>query len=86
MASTPLTIYSTAWCGYCRRLKRQLDAEGIPYEEIDIDLVQHRHYGQRIVAKTGGYRTVPTVDLGGDLLVNPTLEEIRAALARRAGL
>ncbi|MDQ3981161.1 MAG: NrdH-redoxin, partial [Actinomycetota bacterium] len=28
---TPVTIYSTTWCGHCRRLKRQLDEAGIGY-------------------------------------------------------
>ena len=80
-----ITMYSTAWCGHCRRLKRQLDAEGIPYDEIDVDREEHQAYGERIAAKTGGYRTVPTVEVGGDLLVNPSLEQIRVALAQGAG-
>src|SRR3989304_802661 len=29
-----LTIYSTTWCGYCRRLKTQLNASGIEYTAI----------------------------------------------------
>ena len=29
-----LTMYSTTWCGYCRRLKTQLDAQGIAYREV----------------------------------------------------
>ena len=32
-----LTMYSTSWCGYCHRLKSQLDREGIPYAVIDIE-------------------------------------------------
>ena len=32
-----LTMYSTSWCGYCHRLKSQLDREGIDYEVIDIE-------------------------------------------------
>ncbi|NEE11294.1 NrdH-redoxin, partial [Streptomyces sp. SID7499] len=27
MAGT-VTMYSTTWCGYCRRLKSQMDREG----------------------------------------------------------
>ncbi|MGN0063146.1 MAG: glutaredoxin family protein, partial [Nocardioides sp.] len=26
------TMYSTPWCGYCHRLKSQLDREGIGFE------------------------------------------------------
>ena len=32
-----LTMYSTTWCGYCHRLKSQMDREGIPYQVIDIE-------------------------------------------------
>ncbi len=74
----PVTIYSTTWCGHCRRLKRQLDDAGIGYEEIDID--EHEHFADRIVAATGGYRTVPTLQIGDRLLVNPTVPQVRAAL------
>ena len=29
-----LTVYTTSWCGYCLRLKRQLEREGIPFTEV----------------------------------------------------
>ena len=49
--SARFTMYSTPWCGYCHRLKSQLDREGIAYEVVDIE--QHpeaaadRRAGQR---------------------------------------
>lgn len=76
----PITIYSTRTCGYCVRLKRQLDEAGIAYAEIDVD--EYPHYGDRIVEASGGYRVVPTVEVDGDLLVNPTLGEVLATRAR----
>jgi mycoredoxin len=77
-------MYSTAWCGHCRRLKRQLDDAGIPFREVDIDEDENRHLGDRIVAATGGYRTVPTLDIEGELLVNPPITDVLQAV-RRAG-
>jgi mycoredoxin len=74
-------MYSTSWCGYCRRLKRQLSDAGIPFREIDIDSREHAHLGDRIVEQTGGYRTVPTLEVRDRLLVNPTLGEVEEALA-----
>ena len=76
-----VTMYSTTWCGYCRRLKRQFDEAGIAYREIDVDEPAHRHLGDRIVEASGGYRIVPTVEVDGRLLVNPSLREVEAALA-----
>ena len=35
--SATFTMYSTPWCGYCHRLKSQLDREGIPFEIVDIE-------------------------------------------------
>ena len=74
----PVTMYSTTWCGYCRRLKRQFEEAGIAYREIDLD--EESQHADKIVAKTGGHRTVPTVEVDGVLLVNPTLAEVKDAL------
>ncbi|MGH3391765.1 MAG: glutaredoxin family protein, partial [Actinomadura sp.] len=32
-----LTMYTTPWCGFCRRLKSQLARDGIEMVEIDIE-------------------------------------------------
>lgn len=76
--SRMVTIYSTSWCGYCRRLKRQMQDAGIRFREIDLD--DDPTFDDRIIAATGGYRTVPTLEVGGRLLVNPSLREVEAAL------
>ena len=36
-AAGTVTMYSTTWCGYCRRLKSQMDREGIAYTEVNIE-------------------------------------------------
>ncbi|HJT03913.1 MAG TPA: mycoredoxin [Pseudonocardiaceae bacterium] len=74
-----LTMYSTVWCGYCRRLKAQLDRAGIAFREVDIE---HDATAASFVAGVnGGNQTVPTVLLAdGSVLTNPTLDEILAAI------
>jgi mycoredoxin len=75
-----LTMYSTTWCGYCVRLKRQLDREGIPYREVNIE--QDEGAAQYVMKVNGGNRTVPTVVLpDGSALTNPTAEEVKRNLA-----
>lgn len=78
---SPVMMYSTTWCGYCRRLKRQMADAGIEFREVDIDESRHRHLADRIEEKTGGYRTVPTIEVGDRLLVNPSIKEVEEALA-----
>lgn len=79
---TPVTMFSTVWCGYCRRLKRQMEDEGIEFREVDLDA--DSSHNDRIIEATGGYRTVPTLDIAGRLLVNPTIGEVREALGSGA--
>ena len=79
-APGPITVYSTAWCGHCKRLLRQLDEADLDYRVIDLD--EHPHHGARIEAHTGGFRTVPTLEIGGRLLVNPSIGQVQAALGR----
>ncbi|MFM9123377.1 MAG: glutaredoxin family protein, partial [Actinomycetota bacterium] len=30
-------MYSTQWCGYCKRLKAMLNADGLMFTEIDLE-------------------------------------------------
>jgi mycoredoxin len=76
--SKMVTLFSTEWCGYCRRLKRQLTEAGIGYVEIDVD--EHVEFGAPIERATGGFRTVPSVEVGGQLLVNPSIGEVATAV------
>jgi mycoredoxin len=74
-----VTMYSTVWCGYCRRLKSQMDREGIAYVEVDIE---HDDDAADLVMKVnGGNQTVPTVVFpDGSALTNPSLAQIKAQL------
>jgi mycoredoxin len=77
-----LTMYSTPWCGYCRRLARQLDHEGIRYVVVDIE--DDPAAAAYVTSVNGGNRTVPTVRFeDGTALTNPTLTEIRQQLSVR---
>ncbi|MGH2787545.1 MAG: glutaredoxin family protein [Actinomycetota bacterium] len=69
-----MTLFSTEWCGHCRRLKRGLEEAGIDYREIDVDADESA--AAAIMIATGGPRTVPTVAVDGRLLVNPSVGEV----------
>src|SRR4051794_10382251 len=80
-----LTMYSTSWCGYCHRLKSQLDREGIAYEVVDIE--KDPAAADFVMSVNGGNQTVPTIRIvpsaGGEEIVmtNPSIVQVKSALA-----
>ncbi|HVE73765.1 MAG TPA: mycoredoxin [Mycobacteriales bacterium] len=75
-----LTIYSTQWCGYCHRLMRQLEREGVPFSVVDIE--HDPAAADYVMGVNGGNQTVPTVVFpDGTALTNPSLRDVTARLA-----
>lgn len=75
-----ITMFSTQWCGYCKRLKKMLDHEGIGYTEIDIERVPGT--AELVEQVNGGNQTVPTVLFpDGTAATNPSLRDVQARLA-----
>lgn len=80
MSSTAVTMYSTQWCGYCARLKSQLDREGIAYDVVDIERVPDAAF--LVEQANQGNRTVPTlVYSDGSAQTNPSVRDVKAKLA-----
>ncbi len=74
-----VTMYSTTWCGDCRRSKRLLDAHDVPYEEINID--ESPEAMREVMRLNNGYRSVPTILIeGGPVLVEPSDRQLAEAL------
>ena len=81
----PLTMYTTTWCGYCRRLKRQLAADGIEMTEVDIE--RDPAAAEFVMTVNGGYQTVPTVVFpDGSALTNPSAAMVKDRLQELAAL
>jgi len=79
-AAGTITMFSTTWCGYCRRLKTMLDREGIGYTEVNIEEVPKA--ADYVMEVNGGNQTVPTVVFpDGTAATNPSLAEVKARLA-----
>lgn len=82
-ATARLTMYTTRWCGFCRRLKSQLAREGIDVVEIDIE--QDPAAAEYVMSVNGGNQTVPTVVFpDGTSLTNPSVAQIKEHLAELA--
>ncbi len=74
-----VTMYTTAWCGFCRRLKSQLDRAGVDYTEVDIE--RRPDAAEYVMSVNGGDRTVPTVVFpDGSAATNPSAREVRNRL------
>lgn len=75
-----ITMFSTTWCGYCRNLKGQLEREGIPYREVNIEEVEGT--AELVASVNGGNQTVPTLIFpDGSTATNPSLADVKARLA-----
>jgi len=73
-------MYSTTWCGYCKRLKSQLADLGINFEEVNIEEVPGT--AQIVEKVNGGNQTVPTLVFSdGSALTNPSAKQVQEKLA-----
>jgi mycoredoxin len=79
----PLTMYTTTWCAFCKRLKRQLAADGIEMTEVDIE--QDPAAAEFVMTVNGGFQTVPTVVFpDGSALTNPSAAAVKERLRELA--
>jgi mycoredoxin len=77
--AAPVTMYTTSWCGYCVRLKKLMQREGIEFAEVDIE--HDAAAADLVVQANGGNRTVPTLlFLDGTALTNPSIDQVKSQL------
>ena len=75
-----VTMFTTPWCGYCRRLKSQLEREGIGFTEVDIE--REPDAAAFVMSVNGGNQTVPTLVFpDGSAATNPSIGQVKARLA-----
>jgi glutaredoxin 3 len=87
--STPVTMYTTGWCGYCARARALLEGKGIAWTEVNLEDEPAR---RAEMIERSGQRTVPQIFIGErhiggseelrELADAGTLDEL---LGRRAG-
>ena len=77
------TMYSTPWCGYCHRLRSQLDREGIAYDVVDIE--EQPEAAELVESVNHGNQTVPTLVFSdGSAQTNPSVIQVKEKLAALA--
>jgi glutaredoxin-like protein len=81
MNQPTLIVYGADWCGDCRRSKRFLTEQNIPFTWIDVD--QNQEAAAFVREKNDGKRIIPTIVFeDGSFLAEPSDEE----LANKLGL
>ena len=75
-----ITVYGRPGCAISQMIRRWLDRRRIPYRYVDVD--SNPEVRQRLAWQTGGRVRSPTVDIDGEVLVQPTIQELEWALRR----
>ncbi len=72
--TVPVVVYGTNWCAATQMVRRYLDRLGVPYvyRNMESDLAAAR----QVKWWTGGSLSHPTVQVGGQILVEPSLDEL----------
>jgi len=73
-------IYTTSWCGYCRKAIVDLDASGVRY--INKDVEKDPEAKREQLMKSGGRKGVPLIDVAGEIIRGYDRHRLKAALAR----
>src|SRR5262249_44719487 len=75
-----ILMYSTTWCGDCRRAKRVFAALGVDCTEINVE--ENEAAAALVMQLNDGMRSVPTILFpDGSMLVEPSSAELEAKLA-----
>lgn len=81
MTEPKITLYGAYWCPDCRRSKKFLGEQFVPFKWVDIE--QDKEAEALVLKKNNGKRIIPTIVFEDDsFLVEPT----NAELAKKLGL
>jgi len=76
-----ITIYGTLWCAATQRVRRYLDRQHLTYVFNDID--KDDEAANQVRWWTGGYASHPTLQIQGDILIEPSAEELEQVLIKK---
>lgn len=64
-AAAGVVVYTTSWCGWCRKTLAWLDERGVDYENRDIE--RSDDWRSELVEKTGSV-SIPVVEIDGQIV------------------
>lgn len=74
-----VVVYGTSWCGMTQMVRRYLDRLDLSYRYMDLD--DNADAENQLRWLTGGYTNHPTVIIDGQVLIEPDIDELQAALS-----
>ena len=77
MEAPTITVYWRPGCPFCMMLRRSLRRAGVATKEINI--WDDPEAAATVRGAAGGNETVPTVEVGGRVLVNPSARQGQTA-------
>jgi thioredoxin reductase (NADPH) len=81
MTESKVTVYGAYWCPDCRRAKKFLGEQFVPYKWVDIE--QDKEGEKYVLQKNDGKRIIPTIVFEDDSFM---VEPSNAELAKKLGL
>ena len=75
-------IFTLSTCSHCKATKKFLNDNGIPFDYVDIDLLQGNDR-QKVLEEVGQYntqRSFPTIIIGDNIIIGFRESDIREAL------
>lgn len=73
----PVVMYSTAWCGVCKRARKYFEEAGISFVEYDVD---ENPAARAEYLGLNPRRSVPTIKVGDELVIGFSAQAVNAAL------
>ncbi len=69
-----IVVYGSDWCGYTQRTLRKLKGLNVDFRYVDVDAEPE---AEKLIASWNNGRSIrPTLDLDGDILVNPSDDKL----------
>lgn len=73
----PVVMYSTAWCGVCRRARKYFQEAGISFVEHDVD---EDPTAREAYLRLNPRRSVPTIKVGDEVVIGFSVQAVNLAL------
>ncbi|MBW2588416.1 MAG: glutaredoxin family protein [Deltaproteobacteria bacterium] len=73
----PVVMYSTSWCGVCKRARKYFHEAGISFVEYDVD---ENASARAEYLRLNPRRSVPTIKVGDEVIVGFSAQAVNAAL------